>query len=222
VVDLDGGGPPAVPPNGVALCPAGCNYQSGSGCSGAMSSCLPTLVASGAAKPMCNAAGAVANDGACKGATDCVAGHICVAGTCRKLCCGGDWTGCDNPSEHCLAKLRYETDAGVIDTGAMICLPANTCDALSPATCTQPGTSCQIVDPTGATGCIPEGTGTAGKPCLCKGGFTCVTPPGKSPVCVRLCKAVPGGGSPYCQPNEGICTHYTRDPAGVGECQPPS
>jgi hypothetical protein len=33
--------------------------------------------------------------------------------------------------------------------------------------------------------------------------------------------AGPGGPQPYCQAGEGICTHYTRDPAGVGECQPP-
>ena len=103
----------------------------------------------------------------------------------------------------------------------MLCYPVNTCDALHPASCAEPGTSCQIADPTGVTACLADGSGTAGSPCPCKGGFTCVQQTGKAPVCVRLCKAVPGGGSPYCQAGEGICTHYARDPAGVGECQPP-
>ena len=44
---------------------------------------------------------------------------------------------------------------------------------------------------------------------------------GGGQTCVRLCKAVTGGGAPRSS-NEGICTHYTRDPPGVGECQPPA
>jgi hypothetical protein len=108
-----------------------------------------------------------------------------------------------------------------IPTGAMLCYPVNDCDPLNPASCTQAGTSCQLVD-NGVPACLTEGTGTAGQPCPCKGGFACVQPPDSASfVCARLCKAVPGGGFPYCQPGEGICTHYNRDPVGVGECQPP-
>jgi hypothetical protein len=222
-VFLDGGGPIAVPPDGAAECPTGaCNYQTGAGCSGAASSCLPA-VSGATAAPTCFAAGTAASGGACTQATDCVAGHICVAGTCRKLCCGGDWTGCDTAAEHCIDTLDYSGDGGSIVTGAMVCLPVNTCNALEPtAGCATQGTSCQLVDATGATACIPQGTGTSGQPCPCQGGFTCVTPKDGASVCVRLCRAVVGGGSPYCAASEGICTHYNRDPAGVGECQPPT
>jgi hypothetical protein len=221
-VYLDGGGAPAIPPDGAAACPAGaCNYQTGSGCSGA-TACLPSLEGS-ATVPACTTAGTAAAGAACVYANDCVAGHVCAGGACRKLCCGGDWTGCDSPSDHCIEDLLYPTDAGSIQTGAMLCYPVNTCDALTPASCTQPGTTCQIVDPTGATACHTDGTGQSGGACPCQGGFTCVLPSmATTPVCVRLCKAVPGGGAPYCQAGEGLCTHYTRDPPGVGECQPPA
>jgi hypothetical protein len=220
-VNLDGGGPPAAPPDGKALCPAGtCNYQAGTGCTGTKTSCLPS-VSGNSATPTCFTPGNVPGGAACATASDCVAGHICAGGACRKLCCGGDWTGCDSASDHCLETLEYGVDGGVLNTGAMLCYPVNNCDALQPSTCTPPS-ACLLADATGATACLPGGTGTAGQPCPCKGGFTCIEPPGKGPVCVRLCKAVLGGGDPYCQPGEGICTHFTRDPPGVGECQPPA
>jgi hypothetical protein len=215
-VNLDGGGAPAVPPDGAAACPGGvCNYQTGKGCSGATSACVP---AGTPITPVCLAPGAAGPSAPCVQVTDCIAGYACGGGTCHKLCCGGDWTGCNDPNEHCIVGLNE----GNAPTGAMLCYPVNTCDALTPSSCTQPGTSCVIVDPTGATACIGAGTGQAGQPCPCAGGFLCIQPPmGGAPTCARLCKAVEGGGAPYCQPNEGICTHYTRDPAGVGECQPP-
>ena len=221
-VDLDGGGAPATPPDGPSACPAGvCNYQTGVGCSGATSACLPELSGS-TAVPACSPAGTAQGGAACAQAADCVAGYICAAGTCQKLCCGGDWTGCDSPSEHCIEALSYANGmGGQISTGAMLCYPINTCDALTPSSCTAAGTTCQIADPTGATACLPNGTGQSGDPCPCEGGFTCVVA-SKGPTCVRLCKAVAGGGDPYCQAGEGICTHYTRDPAGVGECSPPA
>ena len=108
---------------------------------------------------------------------------------------------------------------GTIQTGAMLCAPINTCDALTPASCGKPGTACEIVDPTGATACVTEGAGGAGEPCPCKGGFTCIAG-GSGSTCRRLCKAVEGGGEPYCQAGEGVCVHFNRDPPGVGECTP--
>jgi hypothetical protein len=221
-VILDGGGALAVPPDGASACPAGpCNYQTGSGCSGSTPACAPVLVTGTTTiSPACIAPGTVAPGGACQHPGDCTAGYLCGGGTCRKLCCGGDWTGCDSPTEHCLQTLEYAVGSSNVPTGAMLCAPVDDCNALQPSTCTA-GTSCLIADPTGATACLAPGTGTSGEPCPCQGGFTCVTPPGQSSVCVRLCAAVPGGAAPYCQANEGICTHYTRDPAGVGECQPP-
>jgi hypothetical protein len=220
-VNLDGGGAPATPPDGASLCPAGtCNYQTGAGCSGATPSCIPAL-SGGATSPACSPAGAGTSGAACSQPTDCAPGHMCAGNVCRKLCCGGDWTGCDSESEHCLKRLVYSDGmGGKIDTGAMLCFPVNDCDPLVPTSCTTAGTTCQLADATGAVACLPEGTGGQGDPCPCKGGYTCVVA-SKGPVCVRLCGAVLGGAPPYCQEGEGICTHYTHDPPGVGECAPP-
>jgi hypothetical protein len=152
--------------------------------------------------------------------TDCVPGAVCALGFCRKLCCNGDWTGCTQ-GEHCFRKLAVPVNGEPVDTGAYLCLPVSSCNALDPASCaaTEAGTTCQIVDATGATACIPEGVGEAGQACPCKGGFTCVQD-SMTMVnsCHRLCKAVAGGGEPSCPAAEGRCVHWARDPDGVGEC----
>lgn len=215
VVILDGGGAIPEPPDGESLCPAGtCNYQTSAGCPVDEPSCVPALAMNNTSAPSCEAAGPGASGGACASWTDCAAGHICVTGVCRKLCCGGDWTGCASADEHCVQTLQLQGSGGAaVATGAMLCLPVNTCDALAPSSCKTPGATCQIVDPTGATACFPEGTGGSLAPCPCKGGFLCV-----AGACRRLCKAVVGGGEPSCEPDEGVCVHFNRDPAGVGEC----
>jgi hypothetical protein len=212
---VDAGGDPATPPDGKAACPAGvCNYQTGAGCTDMAIACVPSVDAMGKATPSCTAPGTKKIDEACKAANDCGAGMFCVGGACRELCCGGDWTGCSSPNEHCIAAVAFsDGKGGVIQTGAMACLPVNTCDALNPASCNAPGTTCQIVDPTGATACLPDGTGGPGEACPCKGGYLCV-----AGACRRLCKAVEGGGDPACQSGEGDCVHFTRDPMNVGEC----
>jgi hypothetical protein len=219
VVILDGGGDPAMHPDGQALCPAGvCNYQTGAGCQAPTPACIPALVDGGVA-PACESADAGVTGTACMHATDCAPGYLCSTdATCHKLCCGGDWTGCDSPAEHCIETLLYQgPDGGSVNTGAMLCYPINTCNALQPKSCTAPGTSCVVADRTGATACLAEGSGTTGKPCPCKGGFVCLTD-SKGTACHRLCGAVAGGAPPYCQEGEGICVHYDRDSAGVGEC----
>jgi hypothetical protein len=209
---LDAGGVPAMPPDGKSLCPTGvCNYQTNEGCA-ANQTCAPSDA--DGTSPKCWSAGMTGLGGVCGPWTDCVPGAICAAGFCRKLCCGRDWTGCSQ-GEHCISRLGVIINGQTVDTGAYLCMPVNDCSALEPASCTQPGTTCQIVDPTGATACFREGTGAAGEPCPCKGGFTCV-----ANGCRRLCKAVAGGAEPFCPPTEGRCVHFTRDPADVGECTP--
>lgn len=212
-VILDGGGEIPVPPNGELACPVGaCNYQSGAGCAG--QTCAPALMANDAVVPQCQPAGNAASGAACALSSECQPGYACAAGSCRKLCCGGDWTGCASENEHCFRPVVYKGSTGnVINTGAMLCYPIGICDPLVPASCTEVGTTCQIVDPTGAVSCLPEGTGASGQPCPCKGGFLCV-----EGACRRLCKAVEGGGEPSCQLGEGVCVHFNRDPPGVGEC----
>ena len=168
--------------------------------------------------PRCEPAGTGPTGAACQSWTDCAPGMICAGGACRKLCCGGDWTGCPE-GEHCLRKLvvQLAKDAGTVDSKAFVCVPVNNCDVLVPTSCglTLPGVACLIADPTGATACLPEGTGLSGGSCPCKGGFTCV-----NDLCRRLCKAVEGGGEPSCPTGEGPCVHFNSDPPGVGECTP--
>ncbi|MEP7126248.1 MAG: hypothetical protein ABJE95_35280 [Byssovorax sp.] len=221
-VVLDGGGAPATPPDGASKCPQGgiCNYQTGKGCPAGNPTCLPASDGNGGVIPACNVAGAVASGGACTASTDCVAGHLCAEGACHKLCCGGDWTGCGSVNDHCIESLVYgDGKGGTIQTNAMLCFPINTCNALLPSSCPKPGTTCQIADPTGATACLNEAAGGAGQACPCKGGFTCIDG-GNGGTCRRLCKAVEGGGDPFCQSGEGTCVHFNRDPGGVGECTP--
>lgn len=220
-VVLDGGGAPETPPDGVSACPQGiCNYQAGTGCGAATPACFP--ISNGAAiTPACSpGAGTGKTGSACAQQDQCAPGYFCAEAQCRKLCCGGDWSGCDTPKEHCFTKLLYSDGmGGSTDTGAMLCYPINTCNALDPASCTKPGTVCQIVDGTGATACLAPGNGKTGDPCPCQGGFACVSEmAGVAPTCHRLCGATPGGSPPYCQEGEGICVHKNRDPAGVGEC----
>jgi hypothetical protein len=217
---LDGGGEIPPPPDGAGLCPPGvCNYQTGAGCAAdaAAASCVPLPMGS-VVTPACERAGRTANGEACAEWTDCVSGSICAAGRCRKLCCGRDWTGCNTSAEHCLRPLQVQlANNTVVPSGAYLCYPVNQCDALVPSSCAaiEANTTCQIADPTGATACLPEGAGGVGSACPCKGGFTCV-----EGGCRRLCRAVAGGGEPSCPAVEGVCVHFNRDPAGVGECTP--
>ena len=218
VVILDGGGETATPPDGPSKCPGQCNYQTNEGC-GPTQTCFP-LLSGGGVVPTCVTAGQGANGSPCTSIGDCAPGFACTSannGVCRKLCCGGDWSGCADPNERCLQKISLKDASGnTVPTDAWLCVPANDCDALDPANCPVEGQTCQVVDGTGATLCLKDGTGEQGEPCPCKGGFLCV-----AKACRRLCRAVEGGGDPYCQEGEGICVHYNRDPSGVGECTPP-
>lgn len=220
-VILDGGGEIPSPPNGESLCPTGvCNYQTGAGCADPEPACTPILDGQGAVVPGCIPAGTGKSGDACTQATDCAPGYLCANKACRKLCCGGDWTGCPTPNEHCIQNVKLkDQNNNVLETGAMVCLPADNCDPLAPDTCADPSTTCQIIDGTGASTCFPEGTGETGDPCPCKGGFICTTDDetGKD-QCRRLCKAVAEGGEPSCPPGEGVCVHFAYDPPGVGEC----
>jgi hypothetical protein len=221
-VILDGGGTLPTPPDGGGLCPPGeCDYQTGVGCPATAPACIPALSGTTVA-PACEPAGTGTTGVPCTQAANCAAGYTCSSdGQCHKLCCGGDWTGCDSPSEHCIVALSYAGPNGsAIATGAMLCYPVNTCNALTPSSCTTAGTLCQIVDPTGATACLPpSGKGITGDPCPCEAGFACLTEPDAgTSTCARLCGAVAGGAPPYCQEGEGTCTHYVNDPSGVGVC----
>lgn len=219
-VVLDGGGEVPAPPDGAALCPSGsCNYQTQSGCA-ATRACRPTLTTGGTITPGCQAAGSKQSDAPCQAWTDCARGYLCAGGACHKLCCGGDWSAC-SAGHSCIRQLFVQPpDAGTsVSAGVDLCFPVNNCDVLDPNSCGAAGQSCQIVDPIGDVACAPAGSGTFGAPCSetqpCSGGFSCV-----GDKCRRLCRAVAGGGNPACPTSEGICVHYNRDPAGVGECTP--
>lgn len=220
-VILDGGGVVPSPPDGASLCPKGtCNYQTQSGC-GATLACRPALTG-GAAAPSCQTAGSKQSGAPCQAWKDCARGYLCAGGACHKLCCGGDWSACGS-GQSCIRQLFVKApDAGApVSAGVDLCFPVNDCNVLDPNSCADAGSgqSCQIVDPIGDVACTPSGTGTVGAPCSetapCSGGFSCV-----GDKCRRLCRAVVGGGQPACPASEGICVHFNRDPAGVGECTP--
>ena len=222
----DGGGGIEAPPDGVKLCPAGsCNYQNGDGCN-ASGSCLPAY-SNGSLEifPQCAVAGAgVAGDACVPWAdpSDCAPSHFCAEGTCRRLCCGADWSACDTDTS-CYRPLflRLGGAANPTDVSADVglCFPTGTCHVLEPDSCSaDPGKTCKIVDPTGAEACLPSGPGEVGDPCpnpdYCGPGLSCV-----GERCRRLCRATECG-EPACPESEGICVHLDRDPEGVGECTP--
>jgi hypothetical protein len=222
-VILDGGGTIPDPPDGAAACQSGeCNYQT-QDCASGMS-CIPTATppATGAWPPSCVTAGTKAAGQSCAAWAECAAGHFCVGigasspGICRKLCCGGDWSACPE-GESCYRPLELARPGSgeVVSANAYVCAPA-TCDPLTPSSCATAGETCQIVDPVGHSACLPEGSAKIGESCAtatCEGGSICA-----ASKCRRLCKAVEGGGEPSCPAGEGVCVHFARDPAGVGEC----
>jgi hypothetical protein len=212
-VDRSDGGT-AAPPDGPSLCPAGvCNYQTNEGC-GAAETCTPFPDGDNIS-PACLPAGSGKSGDACAEPKDCAPGYFCVTsttpGTCRKLCCGGDWTGCPSDSEHCIARIGYQTPG---DTGAMACYPVGTCDPLDPGSCGDDGHTCQIVDATGASACLAEASGEEGQPCPCRGGFLCDS---ELEICRKLCRADDSGLGPSCSAGQ-TCVHYNKHPDGVGEC----
>ncbi len=228
-VILDGGGTIPDPPEGGLACQSGgCNYQTQDCAPG--ESCLPTdqPPANGDWPPKCFPAGTSAPGQTCSGWNECVAGYFCVGiaqatdggivpGTCRKLCCGGDWSACPS-GESCFQQVYLVRPGGgdPLYANADICAPVGNCDVFDEKSCAE-GRSCKIVDPTGNVACVPSGSAKIGDPCSsvnpCIAGASCV-----ADRCRRLCKAVEGGGTPACPKDEGTCVHFARDPPGVGEC----
>jgi hypothetical protein len=218
-VILDGGGPIAEPPEGGLMCPAGeCNYQLGTGCEPGFA-CRPQFTATSSdVHPGCEPAGSGAVGSSCKVQADCAAGYYCAEGSCRKQCCAGDWTACD-AGESCIRQLSVHAGDSIVDSGLSLCFPVDDCDPLQPGPCNGVATrECKIVDPTGAVACEPLSSAHEGDACapptVCAAGLSCVLE-----HCRKLCRATVGG-VPACSTDEGICVHFNRDPAGVGECTP--
>ena len=225
ILELDGGGVVEEAPDGAALCPAGaCNYQSGSGCA-AGSACRPQFTADAVAvNPGCEVAGSGVVGSACTKGSDCAAGSYCAEGKCRKQCCAADWTACD-PGESCIRQVQVRAGGQVIDSGLALCFPVNDCDPLDTAPCAAAANrECKIVDPIGDVACEPLSAAQVGDPCSpeapCAAGASCVGSKSDPKHCRRLCRAEVCG-EPSCPAEEGICIHFDRDPAGVGECTPP-
>jgi hypothetical protein len=214
------------PPDGVSLCPAGvCNYQSQEGC-GAGTACAPVQVPGEAAvEPGCVRAGTRATGDTCDADNPCEPGNFCVNSNegsyCRKMCCGGDWSACDD-GQSCFRPLQLLVMGVTVPAEVSLCFDVGTCDVLSSATCDVQGYDCKMVDPTGQAACIPRSPEKLGEPCsssaACARGLTCVGEPGDT-RCRRLCRAEECG-EPACPAAEGICVHFNRDPPFVGECTP--
>jgi hypothetical protein len=205
------------PPDGPAACASGdCNYQTQDGCADD-EACRPRFNAKDPdVNPGCEPAGTRESGAECQAQADCARGLYCAEGVCHKLCCGADWTGCDQ-GESCIRTLQVRAGGEVIDAGVDLCFPVGTCDIFDPKSCSDdPARECKIVDPTGAVACAPRSGADVGDECgpptVCKQGLNCV-----GGYCVKLCK-YEECGEPACAETDGTCTHFERDPPGVGEC----
>jgi hypothetical protein len=213
----DGGDLVEAAPEGASLCPPGdCNYQTQAGCD-RDETCQPSFTRNGKKiAPACLPAGKRASGEACDAENTCARGLVCAGGTCRKMCCGRDWSACD-AGQSCFRQLQFSVDGAATDTGAWLCFPVHTCNVLDSQACA-PGRDCKIVDPTGNEACIPHGSEQVGARCgggaSCDRGLTCV-----DGICRRLC-AAELCGEPACPAAEGSCVHFQRNPPGVGECTP--
>ena len=213
----DGGGTVDPPEAGAPKCPTGvCNYQEQTGCA-ANQACRPKFSASSPdVSPGCEAAGTGKSGATCASGSDCAIGYFCADNACRKQCCGGDWSACD-AGESCFRQLQVEAGGTVVDSGMELCFPVNNCDPLDATTCAS-NLQCTVVDPTGAVACTPKGSAPLGGSCdtanPCASEALCVLG-----ECRALCRA-DVCGEPACAAGQGTCVHYTRDPAGVGECTP--
>jgi hypothetical protein len=206
-------------PDGAAACAAGdCNYQTQAGCADTQA-CRPQFNATDPeVHPGCEPAGPGDAGDACAEQADCARGLYCALGLCRTLCCGADWTAC-NEGESCIRSLEVRAGGQTLPAEAGLCFPVGTCDPLDPTSCAdEPDRECKIVDPTGAVACAPRSNAGLGDACappsVCRQGLSCV-----GNVCTKLC-AAEVCGEPSCTEAEGSCVHFPRDPAGVGECTP--
>jgi hypothetical protein len=204
------------PPDGAAQCATGaCNYQTQDGCP-ADQACRPQFNATDVeVKPGCEAAGTGEAGDDCTAQGDCARGSYCAEGVCRKMCCGADWSACDE-GESCIRSLQVKAGGEVIAADVDLCFPVGTCDPFDPDGCDAANRECKIVDPTGAVACAPRSNADVGEACapptVCKQGLNCV-----GGYCVKLCR-FSECGEPACAEAEGSCTHFERDPPGVGEC----
>lgn len=204
------------PPDGAAACASGtCNYQTQEGCAD-VDACRPQFNADEPeVSPGCEAAGEGEAGDDCTLQGDCGRGLYCAEGVCRKMCCGADWSACDE-GESCIRTVQVKAGGEVLDAGLDLCFPVGTCDIFDPDGCEDPKRECKIVDPTGAVACAPRSNADLGDSCapptVCKQGLNCV-----GGYCVKLCR-FSECGEPSCSEADGGCTHFDRNPAGVGEC----
>ncbi len=224
IIFLDAGDTVPVSPDGGPQCPAvGCNYQTQLGC-GSGQMCHPELSGSSVA-PQCVMVGTKTAGASCIW-QECQPGLFCAGdGHCRHLCCAGDWSVCAS-NETCTETilLKSAPDAGIAFSAHVnVCQVEDSCNVLDPNSCPA-GESCYIVDSRGGVRCLPTGNASLNESCtstnLCMSGFTCVQSGSGTGTCRRLCRAVAGGADPFCPTSEGYCSHFVRDPPGVGECAP--
>jgi hypothetical protein len=210
------------PPDGAALCPPGiCNYQTQEGCAEDQA-CQPDFTDDGAGvEATCLPAGERAPGETCNSQLRCQRGALCAEGVCRKLCCGRDWSACDE-GESCFHTFSLQPPGQPPqNTGAWLCYPVGTCSVLRTDQC-GPDKDCKMVDPRGSEACVPKSPGELHELCsserVCGAGLTCVGQPGEA-TCRLLCSAEECG-TPACPEEEGTCVHFNRNPRGVGECTP--
>ena len=214
--------PTARPPAPRALC----NYQAGTGCSGATPACIPRERLR-RRRPRLRAAGAGRPGAACTQTSvgDCAAGYLCGPGRhATSSAAAATGRAATAPTEHCVrGPLVREPHGGKVSTGAMLCYPVGACDAArarraapSPG---RPARSSTRPAPPRASRRAPAARAS---PAPARAASPASRSRWGATSAYRLCKAVPGGGAPYCQTARGPAPTTRAIRPGVGECGPPS
>jgi hypothetical protein len=194
--------------------PGVCNVLDGEGC-GASQVCVLSEHPDAGTTSVCALPGALPYGAACTSPDECVQGLHCLAGQCRRLCCGGN-------DDDCLAgpgvpaNARCVLDLSGEGFAAMAC--ALPCD-WQLQDCAGAFT-CLALDPSGLSDCVVAGTQAAGTHCQstadCNRGLACVGASATTAYCRHICDPT----APTCS-LATTCVAADNAPATFGFCLPP-
>jgi len=185
----------------------------------------------GGATQRCEAAGPGGDGAQCQVSADCASMFECVGapGRCRHYCCSGN-SSCAQAQDAGTVASQTFCDIAPVAAGVApspfdvpVCVPFTGCILLangSPAgSCTDPGTTCAVVQDDGTPGCVDVGPGGVGAECdaqHCAAGLTCLGLIG-SRTCFQLCQVDEPGSCPGGTACTGSAQLFST--ANIGICQ---
>lgn len=193
------------------MCPPGaCNLESNEGCAPGEGCYWGAAEAGADPAPICVAAGTAGTGASCTAPNDCQEGHLCQAGNCATVCCGGSDLNCNTAAgEMCLNLVDGDTGEPL---GFGACVTPSGC-SLTAQNCESGTDGCYPVGGDGATDCFPAGDAAPGEACRasnsCRAGSVCLA----DGNCAKICAI--GGGEPSCD-GEQVCNGLSGfEDAGV-------